>query len=209
MTLAEIEAQGEPGPLRWTNERYLALVESGVIEEGRGVELIDGQVVTSMPQGKLHNLLFLALQQAFRRIDFGDFLIATQTTIILRQGNTYDPEFALLRAEYDPRELPKGEDVLWAVEVSVTSRRTDLNEKKAGYAAAGVPEYWVVDAAKRGVWVFTNPVEGDYRRGTFVPSGEPILVPGAGAMLDTGAIFPRAEREAPAQGLDQPNVAQL
>ena len=32
-----------PTPLIWSNERYLALVESGVIEDGRGVELIDGQ----------------------------------------------------------------------------------------------------------------------------------------------------------------------
>ena len=190
MVFAESRIGEEPALLRWSNERYLALVESGVIEETRHIELIDGQVVISTPQGKLHNLLFLALQQAFRKIDFGDLIIATQTTVVLHEGNTYDPEFALLRAEYDPKELPRGEDVLWAVEVSVRSRGTDLGSKKAGYAAVSVPEYWVVDAAKRGIWVFTNPVDGEYRIGVFVPAGEPIQVPGIGATLDTAAIFP-------------------
>lgn len=192
MVVALADIGKEPEPLRWSNERYLALVESGVIEETRHIELIDGQVVISMPQGKLHNLLFLALQQAFRKIDFGDLIIATQTTVVLREGNTYDPEFALLRAEYDSSELPRGGDVLWAVEVSVSSRSTDLNAKKAGYAAAGVPAYWVVDAMKRGVWIFTEPVEGEYRRGVFVPAGEPLTIPGIGAVLHTGAIFPSA-----------------
>ena len=190
MTVALSDVGAEPAPLRWSNERYLALVESGVIEETRHIELVDGQVVISMPQGKLHNLLFLALQKAFRLIDFGDLTIATQTTVVLREGNTYDPEFALLRAEYDPSELPRAEDVLWAVEVSVSSRRTDLGDKKAGYAAAGVETYWVVDAARRGVWVFTSPVEGDYRQATFVPAGEPLTLPVVGATLDTGAVFP-------------------
>ena len=190
MTLAEIESQGEPAPLFWTNERYMALVESGVIEEARHIELIDGQVVTSMPQGKLHNLLFLALQRAFAALGLFERGLAVQTTVILRQGNTYDPEFALLRAEYDSHELPRSEDVLWAVEVSVTSRRTDLNSKKAGYAAAGVPEYWVVDAVQRGIWVFTNPIEGEYRQGTFVPAGESLVVPVLRVNLDTNAIFP-------------------
>ena len=179
-----------PEVLVWSNERYLALVESGVIPESRGIELIDGQVTIHMPQGKLHNLLFLALQQAFRKIDFGELMIATQTTVVLREGNTYDPEFALLRAEYDTSELPRGEEVLWAVEVSVTSRATDLGPKKAAYAEAGVPEYWVVDALKRGIWSFNDPVDGEYRRALFTPAGETMTVPVIGAALDTAAIFP-------------------
>lgn len=190
MAVVQLETVGEPAPLRWSNERYLALVESGVIEETRQIELIDGQVVISMPQGKLHNLLFLALQRAFSAMGLFVRGLAVQTTVVLREGNTYDPEFALLRAEYDPSELPRGEDVLWAVEVSVSSRGTDLGSKKTGYAAAAVPEYWVVDAPKRGIWVFTNPVDGEYRSGVFVPAGEPIRVPTLDATLDTATIFP-------------------
>ena len=191
MRVALSDIGAEPAPLRWSSERYLTLIESGVIPEGRGVELIDGQVILFMPQGKLHNLLFLALQQAFRRVDFGEATIAAQTTLVMTEGNTFDPEFALLRAQYEREELPRPEDVLWVVEVAVTSRDIDLGPKKHAYAAARIPEYWVVDALKRGVWTFTEPADGEYRRAVFTPAGSSMTIPFIGAPLDTGAIFPK------------------
>ncbi len=100
MIVALSDIGQEPKPLIWSNERYLALVESGVIDESRYIELIDGQVVVSMPQGKLYNLIFLALQKAFAALELFEHGLAVQTTVMLREGNTYDPEFALLRPEY-------------------------------------------------------------------------------------------------------------
>ena len=97
----------------------------------------------------------------------------------------------MLRAEVRQlRRLPRGDEVLWVVEVSVSSRRIDLGAKKAAYAGASVPDYWVVDALKRGVWAFTEPVDGEYRAARFFPAGEAIIVPVIGATLDTGTIFP-------------------
>lgn len=192
MIVAPSDVGKEPAPLRWSTERYLALVESGVVHEGRGIELIDGQVVTSMPQGKLHYLVCRALQRYFESLGGTEAGFSTQPTVRVVDGEVYDPEFVLLRPEYVENDLPRASDVLWVVEVSVTSLRTDLGPKKAAYARAGIPAYWVVDAVKRGVWLFTNPVDGDYRQGTFVPEGDPAAVPVIGATLDTGAIFPEA-----------------
>lgn len=134
-------------------ERDLGLVESGILEASRSIEAIDGQVVASMPPGKRRNLPVLALPQAFRRIDFGDLLIAVRTTVVLREGDAHDP-----------RELPRAEGVPWVVEASASSRRTDLDARKAGDAAAGVPAYWAVDALQRGVGVFADPVAGECGR---------------------------------------------
>ncbi len=144
-----------------------------------------------MPQGKLHNLLFIALQQGFRKMDLGDMIIATQATVVLRTGDAYDPGFALLRPEHHSQELPGSEDVLWGIEISVSSRSVDLNTKKKGYSEAGVPTCWVVDTLKRGVWVFSNPVEGEHRGATFVPAGAPAPVPGTDITLATDSVFPR------------------
>lgn len=177
--------------MRWSNERYLALVESGVIEEGRGVELIDGQVIESMPQGKLHYLVCLALQRVFEAMGATAQGLSTQPTIILQDGDIYDPEFVLLRPEFTAQDLPHAQDILWVVEVSVTTRRIDLGPKKAAYARGGIPEYWVVDAEKRGVWVFREPHDGVYASERFTPAGEPLMVPVVGATLDTGAVFPK------------------
>jgi Uma2 family endonuclease len=179
----------EPGPLRWTNERFLALVESGVIAEGRPIELIDGKVLETMPQGKLHNMLFLALQRAFAGYDFRPRLMAVQTTLNLPRDTVVDPEFALLTAAYDLANLPNPGDVEWVVEVSVTSRHIDHGPKKAAYAAAGIPIYWIVDAQDRGIWVFTQPEEGEYRDQQFFPAGSELEVPVIGAMLATAEVF--------------------
>ena len=179
-------------PLVWSNARYLLLVESGIIEEGRNIELIEGQVVTAMPQGRLHYLVCLALQRLLVEMGAMDRGLSIQPTVILGEGEIYDPEFVLLRAEFSEEDLPRGKDVVWVAEVSVTSRITDLGPKKLAYAAAGIPDYWVFDAVKRGVWTFSDPLEGEYRRGIFVPAGEGIVVPVIGQTLDTGGLFPNA-----------------
>ena len=191
MVVALADIGKAPRVMTWSNERYLALVESGVIPESRGIELIDGQVTVHRPQGELHQFLFFALQEVFEAMEAARHGVRTQPTIQIAEGQTYDPEFAMLRSEARRlRRLPRGEEVLWAVEVSVTSRATDLGPKKAAYAVAGVPEYWVVDALKRGIWTFTEPVDGEYRRGVFIPAGETMTVPVIGATLDTGTVFP-------------------
>ncbi len=179
-------------PLRWSTERYLALVESGVIEEGRGVELIDGQVVIAMPQGELHDFVFYALQRVFAAAGIFDEGLVVQPTLTLGAADVYDPEFAVIRkGAIGRRGLPKGEDVLWTVEVAVSSLRTDLGVKKTAYAAAGIPDYWVVDATGLGIWAFSRPEGGVYLEERWVAAGDSIDLPVLGATIDTGNIFPK------------------
>jgi Uma2 family endonuclease len=47
--------------------------------------------------------------------------------------------------------------------VSPTNRMHDLRRKRALYADAGIPEFWLVDPALRSVVVLTEPSAGDYR----------------------------------------------
>ena len=182
----------EPQSLVWTNARYLALVESGIIEEGRGIELIGGQVITTMPQGRIHYLVCLALQRLLVEMGAMAQGLSIQPTIVVQEGEIYDPEFILLSPEYAGEDLPRASDALWVIEVSVSSRAIDLGPKKAAYAAAGIPDYWVFDAVKRGVWTFSDPVDGEYRRGIFVPVGEGVVMPVLGRTLETGRVFPDA-----------------
>ena len=193
MTVEQVETGLDPTPLRWTLRRSLELVESGVIHEGRGIELIDGQVMQTMPQGELHPFLFFALQAAFETMETARQGVRSQPTIILGGHDVYDPEFALIRREaLGQRGLPSADDVLWIVEVSVSSRMIDLGPKQSAYARVKIPEHWVFDAIQRGVWVFTDPVEGEYRNAVFVPAGESVEVPTLGKNLDTATIFPPA-----------------
>lgn len=168
----------------------MALVDSGVVPEGRGIELLDGQVVTEMPQGKLHFLIFRALQIAFEAMGAARHGLVTQPTILFSGDSALDPEFALLRPEYEAQDLPHPEDVRLVIEVSVTSLGYDLGDKKRTYAQADIPEYWVFDASRRGIWVFSDPIGGDYGQSRFAPAGEPLEVPQIGLPLETARLFP-------------------
>lgn len=189
MDVAETLQADTPPPMRWTTKRYMALVESGVIEEGRGVELIDGQIVTEMPQGDLHLFAFKAIQRALARMGAFDAGLVVSPTIIMHEGNALDPEFAFLAPEGDGDRLPRAKDVRLVIEVSDTSRGYDLGQKKTSYAESGIPLYWVVDVVKRGVWDFSHPEGGTYREGRFVPEGDGIEIPFFGGTLDTATIF--------------------
>ena len=79
----------------------------------------------------------------------------------------------------------------------MSSRAIDLGPKKAAYVGAGIPDYWVVDAYKGGVWTCSDPADGVYRTERFVPVGEMLDVPVLGESLDTSAIFPPAPAACP------------
>ena len=76
------------------------------------------------------------------------------------------------------------------VEVSRTTVRRDLRVKRDIYAAAGVPEYWVVDVEKRLVHRFWNPRDGAYQAVEPIPlAGElrsltmpDLVIDGAGIL---------------------------
>jgi Uma2 family endonuclease len=43
------------------------------------------------------------------------------------------------------------------------------------YAAAEIPEYWVVDAKKQCIHVFRNPQAGEYQTSTVARSDDQLL----------------------------------
>jgi Uma2 family endonuclease len=69
-------------------------------------------------------------------------------------------------------------EVMLAVEVEAFDADRALGLKRRLYAAAGIPTYWVVDAARAVVHVFDRPADGDYAGLALVRFGERLGVPG-------------------------------
>ena len=177
--------------MRWTTNSYLSLIESGIVPETRWIELVDGQIVESMPQGELHQFIFLALQKAFAAMGAFSDGLAVQPTVRLTEGNVFDPEFAfLVPTALRERRLPVPEEVRMVIEVAVTSKAYDLGAKRAAYAAAGIPAYWVFDGPARGVWVHSSPVAGQYSEQSFLPADQEARLPMATYQIDLDSIFP-------------------
>ncbi len=60
------------------------------------------------------------------------------------------------------------------IEVAVSSLRTDTTIKPALYAAAGVPDLWVVDVAARRLIVLREPGPDGYAQETILGAGDRV-----------------------------------
>jgi len=195
--MASIRALGDQGavrPVHWKAERFLALVEAQAFTDGRRLELVDGEILEEAPQGKLHRIAFIALQRIFDALGASSLGLEIATTVVLSADSVVDPEFTFLKSGASGgQELPTGQDVEWVIEVAVSSRAYDLETKSRLYASAGVPHYWVVDVANRGVWIMEKPVLGEYRERSFAVETQTPKMPVLGVQVMIADVLPPAE----------------
>lgn len=163
--VALLPAQGE-----WSERDYLWLTNS----TNRLVELTGGCIeVLSMPAERhqaISRYLFLALLALMQRIH-GEVFYAP---LCLRIGprKFREPDLLLLRSPDDPRrgnEYWEGADLVVEI-VSPDDPGRDYVAKRADYAEARVPEYWIVDPQAETITVLklsesAYVEQGIFRRG--------------------------------------------
>ena len=155
-----LDVVGNDALRRMKRSEYDRLVQLGVFE-GERAELLWGVIVTMGPIGAEHNwtvqelqrLLTLALDEGWR--------VRGQSSFAASDDSEPEPDISVLRFDAKLRhEHPQTASLV--VEVAWSSLRRD-RAKAALYAAAGVPEYWIVDLDKRAVEVYTDPSGDRYR----------------------------------------------
>ena len=69
--------------------------------------------------------------------------------------------------------------VMEVVSPGAIQRDRDYIAKRSQYEAVGIPEYWLIDLARREMTVFRDPQAGGYRTKTIVIAGEirPVAFP--------------------------------
>jgi Uma2 family endonuclease len=147
---------------RLTADTYLRAAELGLLPE-RGVELLDGFVVTVSPKGARHRHAVNKLNEQFVLQSRGRYEVNCDS-LSLRLGphDVPDPDIALARPGDWSRRDPGVDDVLLVVEVGDTSVDRDLTDKLARYAQAGIAEYWMVDLEHDFIHVFRRPEDDRY-----------------------------------------------
>ena len=187
-TILQEAAAGRATIVPWTVEQYHRAIETGFLPEDTFVELIDGFIVHKdraragedpMTIGDRHRIAVLRLAQsapAFERL--GCFL-QTQQPISLPPKNEPEPDGAVVRGGIDDyMDHPPGpDDVSCVLEVADSSLLLDLGPKLAAYAAAGIPQYLVVDLVNDRVLVHEEPAENSYSRVTASVRGETLQIP--------------------------------
>jgi Uma2 family endonuclease len=150
---------------RFSVDDYHRMAEAGILTRRDRVELIDGDVVEMTPIGGPHARCVMYLNEVFVRRLEGRAIVSPQNSLRLSHWSEPEPDIALLRpplAKYG-KAIAATADALLVVEVADTSQYRDRVVKLPRYAAAGVPETWIVDLEAGVVEVYRDPSSEGYR----------------------------------------------
>ena len=191
----------------WTEAEYLELLPK---LPGR-VEFVAGALEFLPMPTYVHERILKAfrrlLEKTFETTGRGEVFQAGLLCRVFHDHPTEEdhdrlPDHVVIRPDAPPRDgYPLSEDVLLLGEVVSPDRRSvtrDHIEKRAEYAAAGIPEYWIVngtDPEAPFVFVLTLPDGADeyVAHGTFRP-GETATSPTYPDLrCDVAALFAAAE----------------
>jgi Uma2 family endonuclease len=133
-------------------------------DDGNRYEVIDGVLYVSTSPSYWHQqcIVRLTLHVAAPLLARGVAATSPAPTGVLMPGaDPVQPDFLLLRADRLPAIIVEGKvqgvpDLIAEV-LSPSHPELDTVIKRAAYARAGVPEYWIVRPASRDVLVCSQP----------------------------------------------------
>ncbi len=173
----------------WTQAQYLALTDY----RRRLLEFTDGDIEVLPAPTDRHQVIAqcLLLQLlAFIQPRGGTVLFAP-LRLRLREGQFREPDLLLVRDADDPRRQDRywhGADLVVEV-VSPDNPERDTRVKRAEYAEAQIPEYWIVNFLDETVTVLTLLGEADAEHGVFRRGDEASSVLLDGFMLLVDEVF--------------------
>lgn len=180
------ELPDEFRPLR--REEYDRLIDLGVFE-GTKVQLVGGLLVEMTPQKGPHFQLIADLTMILTAQVMGRHTVSVQGPLQVDDISEPEPDLAILPLPRY-RGVGKTGDALLVIEVAESSLRFDLGEKARRYAAAGYPEYWVIDCVARVLIRHTEPSpDGTWGSIERLDSGVLELIAVADATLDLDHLF--------------------
>ena len=135
----------------WSDEEYLWLTDRA----RRPIELADGHIELLPMPTYAHQVFLLFLYRALydhvQETPRRGVVVTSGLRMRVRPGKFREPDLLLLCDRFDPRRQDRfwlGADLVAEV-VSPDDPPRDLVVKRADYAEAGIPEYWIVDPASR------------------------------------------------------------
>ncbi|MDE2788556.1 MAG: Uma2 family endonuclease [Chloroflexota bacterium] len=151
------------GSYRFTADQYQSMGMAGILSEYEPIELLNGEIVEMAPVGITHNDTTDCISDLMFGALLGRARIRVQGSVRINELSEPQPDFAILRQRPDYHLSPATPaDILFIVEVSYSSLSYDRGEKLAAYAAAGIPELWIVNLREYAIYVHTDPAGEEY-----------------------------------------------
>ena len=101
--------------------------------------------------------------------------MSVQNPLALSIDGEPQPDLVLLRRGEGSTGVPSPEEALLVAEVADTSLAYDRNTKLPLYAAAGIPEAWLIDLNADVIEVYSEPGPGGYGKVTRIRRGEQVI----------------------------------
>jgi Uma2 family endonuclease len=153
-------------PRLLTADEFHRIGALGVFGAEDRLELHDGVIVDMAPLGNRHILRVVRLGRLFVDAVGDRALVSVQSDMRVSERRSFVPDLALYRPESDAYFLQVGfraQDALLVIEVADTTLALDSGYKADAYAAAGIPDYWVVDLNGGHLLVHREPTPTGYR----------------------------------------------
>ena len=193
--LNAILAEAMPSQGCWSDEHYLWLTD----RTRRLIEFTNGRVeVLPMPTERhqiillfLYRLLYAHVHESPR----DGVVVTAGLRMRVHEGKFREPDLLLLRDRSDPRRRDRfwlGADLVMEI-VSPDDSARDLVVKRADYAEAAIPEYWIVDPRVETVTVLRFTANAYVEHGVFARGDRatsPLL---DGVAVDVTALFDAEE----------------
>lgn len=173
-----------------TVPEYFGLVDRGLLEPDARVELLEGVVTSMSPQSPRHAS---AIRRALRELQraFGEQALVTDQSPFLAASSVPEPDVAVVPGTPEDYDHRHPDQALLLIEVADSSLAQDRLTKAAIYAAAGVPEYWIVNLLDDVVEVLGEPIAGVFTSRRVAGPGE-VLAPlsAPDAAVEVSALLP-------------------
>lgn len=174
---------------------YDRMIAAGHFAPGpkrRRIELIDGELRPMSPIGSLHEALVDRLTRWSCENTSEEFVhIRVQNSIGIKElDSAPEPDLVWARAKDYSLGRPLASDVVLIIEVADTSLAYDRGEKAALYAAAGIPDYGIVNIPDRCLEVLRQPQDAGYQsREVLFTKDEIRPLAFHGAVLHVATLF--------------------
>ena len=177
----------------WSGEAYLWLTD----HSRRRIEFTDGRIEGLPVPTFTHHAVFLFLYRLFH--DYlrprGGIAMVSGLRMRIREGKFREPDLLVLRERSDSRNQDRywlGADLVAEV-VSLDDPDRDLVEKRADYAEAAIPEYWIVDPRDETITVLTLEGEAYVEAGAYARGSQATSRLLDGFTADVSAVFDAPE----------------
>lgn len=180
-----------PQKARLRVEDFILLAENGAFDAYAKTELIDGEIYFMSAQFSRHarvkSRLLVALANRLAEIG-SDLEAVSEVSVRAADDSMPEPDIVLTRWRGDGA-VP-ADSVALVVEVADSTFDYDIGRKSDLYAAAGIPEYWVIDLDESRALMHDHPDADGYHGQFDVLLGEPLVAATiAGLEVGSGTLL--------------------